>query len=312
MGADLNSEREVSPMHPNQISLTVDQVRSIVSEQFPQWRDLTIRPVAGSGTVNRILRLGDELSARFPLVVDEPGDVLECLEIEADAARELLGETRFRTPEPVALGQPSDHYPGPWAVHTWLQGTPAAQVDVSGSATFASDVADFVLAVRAIPVRGRRFRGYGRGGDLQVHDEWMETCFKESEGLLDVRHLRRLWREMRELPRVGADTMTHGDVLPSNLLVENRRLAGVLDVGGLGPADPALDLMGAWGLFDDERQHVLRDALNCSDLEWARGQAWALQQAMGVVWYYARSNPTMSDLGRRALECITASGLAGG
>lgn len=292
------------PMHQNEIPLSVAQVRRIIGEQFPQWQDLAITPVAGSGTVNRIFRLGDELSARFPLVVDDPDDVQEYLQIETNAARELLGKTRFSTPELVALGHPSADYPGPWAVHTWLQGTPAANVDLSSSAAFASDVAQFISDVRAIPVRGRSFRGYGRGGDLRLHDEWMETCFRESKELLDVPRLRRLWREMRELPRVDADIMTHGDVLPSNLLVENEALVGVLDPGGLGPADPALDLMGAWSLFDDDRRQLLRTELKCSDLEWARGQAWAFQQAMGAVWYYVTSNPTMSELGRRALENI--------
>jgi len=44
--------------------------------------------------------------------------------------------------------------------------------------------------------------------------------------------------------------------------------------------------------------------LACDDLEWARGQAWAFQQAMGLVWYYRDSNPTMSEMGRRTLEQI--------
>jgi hypothetical protein len=43
-------------------------------------------------------------------------------------------------------------------------------------------------------------------------------------------------------------------------------------------------------------------------LEWARGAAWAFQQAMGTVWYYADSNPSMSLVGRRTLERILADG----
>jgi aminoglycoside phosphotransferase (APT) family kinase protein len=295
------------PMHENEIPLTVDQVRTIVGEQFPQWRGLAVTPVAGSGTVNRIFRLGDELSARFPLVVDDPDDVLEYLHLEAGAARELQGRTRFRTPVPVAIGRASTDYPGPWAVHTWLHGTPAADVDLSGSPALVSDVAEFVAGVRAIPLRGRSFAGHGRGGDLRSHDEWIEYCFEGSEDLLDVPRLRGLWAQMRELPRTDPDVMTHGDVLPSNLLVEDGVLVGVLDPGGLGPADPALDLMGAWSLFDEERRQLLRIRLGCSDLEWARGQAWAFQQAMGAAWYYVKSNPTMSRLGRRALDELLAS-----
>ncbi len=51
--------------------------------------------------------------------------------------------------------------------------------------------------------------------------------------------------------------MTHGDLIPGNVLVADARLAGVIDVGGLGPADPALDPVAAWrgGWL-----YVLRDA----------------------------------------------------
>jgi hypothetical protein len=58
----------------------------------------------------------------------------------------------------------------------------------------------------------------------------------------------------------------------------------------------------------DAIRRALREALRCDDLEWARGAAWAFQQAMGTVWYYADSNPSMSLMGRRTLERILADG----
>ena len=158
--------------------------------------------------------------------------------------------------------------------------------------------------MRAIDTHGRTFAGDGRGGNLPDHDGWMETCFERSEGLLDVPRLRRLWAELRELPREVGDVMTHGDLIPGNVLVADGRLTGVIDVGGLGPADPALDLVAAWHLLDGEPREAFRADLRCGDLEWARGVAWALEQAMGLVWYYADSNPAMSRTGRRTLERI--------
>jgi aminoglycoside phosphotransferase (APT) family kinase protein len=157
--------------------------------------------------------------------------------------------------------------------------------------------------VRAIDTRGRAFSGSGRGGDLQSHDAWMETCFAHSEPLLDVPRLRRMWADMRSLPRGAAgDVMTHGDLIPGNVLVANGRLAGILDVGGLAPADPAVDLVSAWHLLEAGPRQVLREDLGCDDLEWERGKAWAFEQAMGAVWYYVESNPAMSRMGRRTLE----------
>jgi len=50
----------------------------------------------------------------------------------------------------------------------------------------------------------------------------------------------------------------------------------------------------------------LRADLDSGDLEWARGTAWALEQAIGAVWYYVDSNPAMSCMGSRTLARITA------
>jgi aminoglycoside phosphotransferase (APT) family kinase protein len=135
----------------------------------------------------------------------------------------------------------------------------------------------------------------------------MAKCFEESEGLLDVPPLRELWSRFRELPRTSADVMSHGDLIPGNVLVEGGRLSGVLDTGGFGPADPALDLVSAWHLLHAGPREVLRRILASDDLEWERGKAWAFQQAMGVVWYYVETNPTMSKMGRRTLHRILQS-----
>jgi aminoglycoside phosphotransferase (APT) family kinase protein len=190
-------------------------------------------------------------------------------------------------------------------VQTWLPGVAATDEDPGESVGFAHDLAEFIRGVRAIDTRGRTFGGEGRGGDLRSHDAWMQTCFGHSEQLLDVARLRRLWPIMRGLPRsCAADVMTHGDLIPGNVLVSDGRLAGIIDVGGLGPADPALDLVGAWHLLEAGPRQVLRDELRCDDLEWERGKAWAFEQAMGAVWYYVNSNPAMSRMGQRTLERI--------
>jgi aminoglycoside phosphotransferase (APT) family kinase protein len=189
-------------------------------------------------------------------------------------------------------------------VQTWLSGVTAADADPAESIAFAHDLAEFVCGVRAIDTRGRTFRGAGRGGDLRSHDSWIATCFDRSERLLDVPPLRRMWSMMRTLPRTAPDTMTHGDLIPGNVLVSGGRLAGIIDVGGMGPADPALDLVGAWHLLDADPRQVLRNDLGCDDLEWERGKAWALEQAVGLVWYYLDSNPAMSRTGERTLQRI--------
>ncbi|NUR51484.1 MAG: aminoglycoside phosphotransferase family protein [Hamadaea sp.] len=293
-------------MHADQLEVTPETVRSLVGDQFPQWRKLPITPVAYSeGTVNAIFRIGDDLAARFPLVPGDVAEVRQILRAEADASAELAGRTRFRTPEPVALGEPGAGYPLPWSVQTWLPGTVATVADPGESAGFAEDLAEFITGVRSIDTRGRTFSGSGRGGDLKNSDGWLDLCFDRSKEILDVPRLRAMWAEFRELPRTAPDVMTHGDLIPGNVLVDAGRLAGVLDVGGLGAADPALDLVSAWHLLEAGPRQVLRDRLGCDDIEWERGRAWAFAQAMGLPWYYADTNPPMARLGLRTLDRLT-------
>ncbi|WP_427923796.1 aminoglycoside phosphotransferase family protein [Streptomyces sp. cg40] len=294
-------------MHADQVDVTGEIVAALIQEQFPQWSGRAIRPLSSTGTVHAVFRIGDDLSARFPLRSADAGEVLALLEREARASAELAQVSRFRVPEPVALGKPGAGYPMPWSVQTWLPGTIALDADPSGSDAFAEDLAAFIASMRDAETRGRVFDGDNRGGVLTHHDDWMAQCFEESEGLLDVPRLRQLWDRYRELPRTSADAMSHGDLIPGNVLVAGDRLSGVLDTGGFGPADPALDLVSAWHLLRPGPRDVLRRALACDDLEWERGKAWAFEQAMGLVWYYAESNPAMSRMGRRTLDRILES-----
>jgi len=293
-------------MHPGQLTIPVERVGELVASQFPAWARLPVAEVVSRGTVNALFRIGDRLVARFPVLPADVGATRRTLMAEAHAARELLGRTPFPTPQPVAIGEPGCGYPLPWSVQTWLPGTVATEADPGASVTFAHDLAEFIVAVRAIDPEGRTFAGSGRGGDLRSHDAWMDTCFRHSGSLLDVPRLRTMWDALRELPRTSGDAMTHGDLIPGNVLVSDGRLAGIIDVGGLGPADPALDLVGAWHLLEAGPRALLRDHLGCDDLEWARGKAWAFEQSMGAVWYYVESNPTMSLMGRRTLARIMA------
>ncbi|WP_051570980.1 aminoglycoside phosphotransferase family protein [Cryptosporangium arvum] len=251
-------------MHPGQLDVSVGVVRRLVDAQFPQWRTLPLTPVRGVGTVNALFRLGPGLTLRFPLRPGDPAAVRN----EARAAGELLGRTRFPTPAPVAVGEPGPGYPWPWSVQTWLPGRTAFEVDAGNSVPFAEDLAEFVLGVRAIDARGRTFDGAGRGGCLADSDDWMRTCLSRSVGLLDVDALRSRWETFRELPRGSApDVTSHRDLIPGNVLVAGERLAGVLDVGGLGPADPALDLVAAWHLLAAGPRAVFRAALGVPDDE---------------------------------------------
>jgi len=293
-------------MHEGQLALDAGQVRRLVASQFPEWSNLPVRPVATAGTVNAMFRIGDELVTRFPLVGEDANAARNDLELEAERAAELADSTSVPTPVPVALGEPGEGYGLPWSVQTWLPGTDAFIDDPGGSVGFAADLASLVLELRGLDTRGRTFDGSGRGGELGRHDDWMETCFANSVGLFDVAAVRRLWQELRLLPPTGPDVMSHTDLIPGNVLVSEGRLAGILDGGGFRAADPALDLVAAWHLLEAGPRQIFSDVVGCSDLEWDRGRAWALEQAMGAAWYYEQTNRPMSRMGVTTIERLLA------
>ena len=299
----------VVTMHRDQLTVDLGTVRRLLDAQFPQLRGASIEAVHTTGTVNAIFRIGPDLAARFPLTAQDPDDSLSWLTAEADASRELAAVSTVPTTEPVALGEPGDGYPMPWSIQTWLPGDDATVEDPADSVDFAHDVSSFITRLRSVDTRGRRFEGAGRGGHLPDHDEWLELCFRESEELLDVPRMRSMWADLKRLPEVDGDAMCHGDLTPPNVLVAEGRLVGVVDGGGFGPADPALDLVAAWHLMEEAQRDTLRTTLGCSDVQWLRGTAWAFQQAMGLVWYYVDSNPSMSRWGLRTLDRIVRAGV---
>ncbi len=289
-------------VHDDQIDISREQVVALIADQLPDLTGRDVVAVDGAGTVHAIYRIGDDLAARFPLRRADPDAVLEQLRRESAAAAEFRRACPVPAPEPLHVGQPGHGYPLPWLVQSWLPGTPATPTSCARSAGFARDLVALIESLRGWDTAGRRFHGEGRGGELTDHDDWVDECIRRNAGSFDTDAMRTMWAGYRRLPREDPDVMCHTDLIPSNLLVDDGHLVGVLDTGGFQPADPALDLVSAWHLLADAPRQQLRTSLGCSDLQWERGKAWAFQQAIGLPWYYRDTNPAMAELGTTTLN----------
>ncbi|MGW9156621.1 phosphotransferase [Microbacterium sp. NPDC055665] len=289
-------------MHDGEFAVDDALARALVTESFPELDERELRRVRTAATVNSIVRVGNDLVARFPLL---PASYEE-LKSEAAAMTALADACPVRAPLPYGLAHGGETYSSAWSMQTWLPGITAHFDAHAGSVSLAQDLAALVRALRAVDPAGRVFDGRGRGGILPDHDEWVAECLDRGAHLLDVPEAARLWEALRVLPRSGPDVMSHRDLTPFNLLIDVRdgetRLSGVLDGGSFGPADPGLDLVAAWHHFDAPARQVLRSSVGAEDVEWLRGAAWAFQQAIGLAWYYEESNPTMSALGLSTLR----------
>ena len=159
------------------------------------------------------------------------------------------------------------------------------------SQAFAEDLARFVLALRAAPTEGRVFTGPWRGGLLTSQDEAVADGLERNRGMIDVDALARLWAELRTTPRTEPDVWAHRDLMPGNLLVADGRLAGVIDVGTLTVADPAIDLQAAWNLLDMRARSTFRAALGSDDDEWRRGIGVGLRPGRQLPLVLRRDQP---------------------
>lgn len=208
-------------------------------------------------------------------------------------------------PQPLALGEPGEGYPGPWTAYRWVPGETASSARVGGSDAFARDLAGFVTALRGMDTAGRAWDGRGRGGPLPARDEGVRRALAESAHLADTARIAGIWARCRDTPRQdAADVWLHADLMPGNLLARDGRLAGVIDLEDARVGDPAVDLMPAWNLMTPGARETYRRALAVDDATWERGRGWAIVQAIAALPYYAGTNPVMADTARRTLRAV--------
>jgi aminoglycoside phosphotransferase (APT) family kinase protein len=296
-------------MHADQVDVSADVVAALVAAQFPRWRAHPVRPVVSHGTVNALFRVGEEIVLRFPLQPSLDPELRDALVREQEIARRIAAHVPVAVPEPIALGEPGEGYPGPWTAYRWITGDSADGLDVGASAEFARDLAGFVRSLHRMATDGRTWGGQGRGGPLHTRDEYVRAALAESSHLTDTVRLARIWERCLDTPsHAAADVWIHADLIPGNLLVRDGRLAAVIDLGAVNVGDPAVDLMPGWNLMTSGARDTYRRALGVDDATWERGRGWAIVQAIGALPYYVDTNPVMADTARRTLDAVLADG----
>lgn len=92
--------------------VTADVVACLISEQFPQWADLAIRPVRLDGWDNTTFRLGEKLSVRLP----SGTAYVPQIDKEHRWLPVLARHLPFPIPQPIAKGAPGCGFPLPWSI----------------------------------------------------------------------------------------------------------------------------------------------------------------------------------------------------
>jgi aminoglycoside phosphotransferase (APT) family kinase protein len=75
----------------------------------------------------------------------------------------------------------------------------------------------------------------------------------------------------------------------------------VIDFGGSGVGDPAIDLLPAWALLTAKTRGLFRAEVKVDDATWLRGRGWGLALGLGAVHFYRATNPVLATMGRHAI-----------
>src|SRR3954471_6707046 len=175
------------------MEITGDLVSALIREQFPQWSDREVRPVALGGWDNRTFRLGEDLVVRLPSQLRYVPQVSK----EQRWLPVLAPMLPLPIPIPVVEGKPGSGYPWPWSVYRWIEGSPATLADIANQEELASDLARFLLALYRIDATGGPAAGehnFFRGGPVGTYDQEVREAIAALGHRIDTAAATKVWK----------------------------------------------------------------------------------------------------------------------
>ncbi|MES2503724.1 MAG: aminoglycoside phosphotransferase family protein [Myxococcota bacterium] len=259
--------------------LNTNQVRRLIAEQFPEWANLSVKPVEFGGWDNKTFHLGDNMLVRLPSATGYADQV----EKEHRWLPKLAPHLPLPIPTPLAMGKPAEGYPWHWSIYRWIDGETASFERIADLSQFARSLAEFLTALQKIDSKGGPVAGthnFHRGGSLETYDVETRQAIATCGSKIDSKAATQIWETALASSWQSSRVWVHGDVAATNLLVSIGQLSAVIDFGCMGIGDPACDLVIAWTLFKDESREVFRQALSLDQATWERARGWALWKAL--------------------------------
>ncbi len=271
------------------MNITTELVKQLIKEQFPQWKELDIRPVAKNGHDNRTFHLGDTMAVRLPSGRD----------YAAQSAKEiqwlpyLQEHLDYPISKPVTAGKPTNYYPFPWSVNLWLEGNTLLEEDSLDKEQFAQDLSNALKKLQSIdcskgPQGG--LHNFYRGCDLKIYHKETANANCQLSDILPASELSKIWDRCISSIYQDHAVWVHGDIAPGNILLQNHHFYGLIDFGVMGTGDPACDYAMAWTYFDKQSRKIFLDGLKEDMIDRAKG--WALWKALIT---YRDENPVSRE-----------------
>ncbi len=285
-----------------EVDLNADQVRALLSEQYPA---LAKQPIveAGFGWDNFMFRVGERFVARFPRrAVSAP-----MVEAEARWLPVLAPRLPIPIPAPIHLGEPGHGFPWSWTIAPWISGRTAVDLAESDQAGCGRQIGSFLASLHG-PSPSDAPSNPFRGGPLAEKHRITSDRLDGLGDAVDVGRLRHLWDQACSVPHyTGPPLWLHGDLHPHNVVTEAGVVVGIIDFTDLTGGDPACDLMIGWTMFDPLGREKLIDAYGAAPSALSeRARGWAIHHGAACIANGA-DNPIMTMLGLRTLSRVLDS-----
>lgn len=231
--------------------------------------------VEPNGWDNRTFRLGEEMSVRLPSHERYASQVAK----EQRWLPMLAPQLPIPVPTPLARGAPGFGYAWEWSVNRWLLGETAETGRIDDLVNVAFELARFLRALHQIAPDdgpGPGLHNFFRGGSPSVYDHEVRESVEVLGDRIDREAVTDVWETALRSAWQHDPVWLHGDLVPTNLLVQDGRLSAVIDFGCSGVGDPACDLPITWLFFSGRSREVFREQVELDAATWARGRGWAL------------------------------------
>ena len=253
-----------------EIELSEEQAKSLIEEQFPALRPVTLA-FSAAGWDNWVFSLRDRWMFRFP----RRHLAVRLMEREIRVLPLLAPHVPVPVPNPVWVGRPVDRYPYPFAGYVRLPGRPVQEVDVPDRErqSWGEDLGRFLAALHRLkpsdvgldPAEDR-----ARGLDLGALAALAEKRLSRARAL-------GLWRGGDPAGLIGwardqgaswvlsqADRVSqviHGDLNFRNVLIApDGTIASVVDWGDVRVGHPSVDLSMVYALLPLEAERAFEAA----------------------------------------------------
>lgn len=264
----------------NKIDISIELVKKLVDEQFPQYSNLEIQPVKFTGIDNRTFHLGNDMLIRMPSAEGYAPQVLK----EQKWLPVLDKYLDIKIPKPIHLGKSEADYPWNWSIYQFIPGKSVntLKLTTDEKKELANDLASFIKNLHQVPTKDAPKGGlhnYYRGCHQSIYDKDAREDIETLSDIIDSSKALNLWEKALKSKWMQKPVWVHGDLAIGNLLMQNGKLTAVIDFGCMGIGDPACDLVMAWTFFDDESREIFETKTDLDEDTWNRARAWALWKA---------------------------------